>query len=153
MNITFNRNAIQPVTDKALTLFTDFEHHVALVKIFPGIEAAYLEHTLAAPGLKGVIIETFGAGNMTTDAGVLGVFEKFIGSGRPVINVTQCHTGFVEQGRYETSSKLRQMGVISAHDMTTEAALAKLMMLLGQKKDNQKIREGFDHSFCGEVTL
>jgi len=153
VSIVFNHNAIRQVTAKELTLFTGFNHHVGIIKIFPGIEAVYLRHVLQAPGLKGAIIETFGAGNMTTDANVLGTLEEFINSGRPIVNVTQCHTGFVEQGRYETSSRLKQMGVISAHDMTTEAALAKLMMLIGQGLDQKAMLAAFDQSFCGEVTL
>lgn len=153
VTIAFNHNAIKQITDKELTLFTGFEHHVGIIKIFPGIEAGFMRHVLQAPGLKGIIIETFGAGNMTTETTVLDTLEEFIRSGRPVVNVTQCHTGFVEQGRYETSSRLKQLGVISAHDMTTEAALAKLMMLLGQGHGQQQIQAAFDQSFCGEVTV
>lgn len=153
VNIDFNHNALSKITDKELTLFTDFDHQVAVLRIFPGITSLFIGHVLNAPGLKGIIIETFGAGNMTTESDVLEKFETFIKSGRPVINVTQCHTGFVEQGRYETSSRLKQMGVISAHDMTTEAALAKLMMVLGKKQDLKTIRQSFDTSFCGEVTV
>lgn len=153
VNITFNRNAIKTITERPLTLFTGFDNRVGIVRIFPGIEAGFLQHVLSDPGIKAIIIETFGAGNMTTDEGVMQALEQFIQTGKAVVNVTQCHTGFVEQGKYETSSRLKQMGVISAHDMTTEAALAKLMMLLGQKKNLKEIEKGFDTNYCGEVSL
>ncbi len=126
---------------------------VVLIKIFPGLTAAILKHMLHTPGIEGLVIETFGSGNLPNDPEFLAPIEQIIAQGIPVINVTQCSGGSVEQGLYETSQGLKSMGVISGGDMTTEAALAKLMYLISFDKGSDFVRDQFSISLAGEITV
>ncbi len=138
---------------------TEFDVHyamdrpVVLIKIFPGLSANILDHILNAPHIEGVVIETFGSGNLPNDSEFLAPIEQIITRGIPVINVTQCSGGSVEQGLYETSQGLKSMGVISGGDMTTEAALAKLMYLISFDKGSDFVRDQFSLSLVGEITV
>ena len=111
----------------------------------------YVESILDLP-YKGIILETFGAGNATTSEWFLESIKKAIVEGKIMLNVSQCQSGSVSQGLYETSSKLEQIGVVSGKDMTTEAALTKLMYLLGSDYSNTKIKEYLQISLRGELS-
>lgn len=106
---------------------------------------------LSIPGLKGLILETYGAGNAPTDAWLSEKLEAANKRGLVLLNITQCLGGSVEQGRYETSVQLEKAGVISGKDMTTEAAIAKLMFLLAQQHDTVEIKRLLTVPLCGEM--
>jgi L-asparaginase len=101
--------------------------------------------------VKGIIIETFGAGNAPSDADFRELITNYIAEGGIVVNITQCSSGSVEQGKYETSSFFSKVGVVSGSDMTTEAALAKLMYLLGSETSNEIIKQKLMKSIVGEL--
>jgi L-asparaginase len=99
-----------------------------------------------------VILETYGAGNTTTRQWFIDLLKQTIKKGIPIINVTQCSGGSVRMGQYETSSQLKQIGLISGKDITTEAALTKLMFMLGEGVSIKTFKTIFETSLRGEMS-
>ena len=111
----------------------------------------YIAKVLDLP-YKGIILETFGAGNATTADWFLRAIQTAMDNGKLILNVSQCLSGSVSQGLYETSSKLEELGVIGGKDMTTEAALAKMMHLLGAEYSQEEIKQHLQISLRGELS-
>ena len=137
--------------DMGLVVHKNLDTNVIILKLFPGISEQVIAAVVAIPNLKGIVLETYGAGNAPTDEWLLAVLQKAIQNGIHIINVTQCSGGSVRMGQYETSTALREIGVISGNDITTEAAITKLMYLLGQNELAANFKEQFETSLRGEI--
>jgi L-asparaginase len=135
-----------------LKVRTRFDENVVILKIFPGIGRLVFENILNIPGLKGVVLESFGSGNIPTSRWMISQIKNAIKRKIIFLNVTQCQGGSVKMGQYETSSELLNAGVVSGKDMTTEAAITKLMFLLGQGLEQEEIKLHLNKSLIGEIS-
>lgn len=153
--IDYNTNAIRPYenqTHRKLLNLNKLDNNVMVLKLFPGITDKIMDSCFNIPGLKAVVLETYGSGNSPSEAWFMKSLEKAIKKGLIILNVSQCNGGRVIQGRYETSKELLAVGVISGADMTTEAAVTKLMFLLGQEETREQVCTKLTQSLAGEIT-
>jgi L-asparaginase len=142
---------LKPKKNKKLVVHKFFEPNVLLVKLFPGINEKMINHILSTPNLKGVIFETYGSGNLTNEKWFLKALKIIIDKNIPVVNVTQCVGGSVDMNIYSTNVIYRNIGIISGKDITTEAAVTKLMLMLGQNISANNFKTKFETSLIGEM--
>lgn len=152
VKIGYNEAAITTPSSKALKVHTKLNSEITVLHLFPGISKTTVKSILNTPGVKAVIMLTFGAGNASTKDWFISELKAAIKKGIIIYNVTQCQQGSVAQGMYQTSSKLKQIGVVGGSDITFESAVTKLMFLLGQKNSVQRTKKLLDTNLRGEIS-
>ncbi len=154
VNIVFNDNYIrQPrLRDGNLSISNRFATDVVVLKLFPGISEQTLRSMLSVEGLRGVVLESFGTGNAPTAEWFIDILREAIDRGVTILNVTQCVRGRVAMELYETGVRLQDIGVITARDMTSEAAVTKLMWVLANTTTKEEVVELMMQNLRGEFT-
>ncbi|MBA3704384.1 MAG: type I asparaginase [Bacteroidetes bacterium] len=153
VHLKYNYSAIRKASSGKLKVHTALDPNIAILKLFPGITQNVVEAVLNAKNVKAVIMETFGSGNASTQKWFIEALKKAIAKGIVILNVTQCNAGAVQQGKYATSAAFTKIGVIGGSDITTEAAVAKLMYALGATSNKKEIEKLLKTDLRGEMTV
>ena len=155
VHLTFNKHLLyEPKDSRQKIIFRKkLIEDVVVLKLFPGITKNVVKTILNIPNLKGVILETYGAGNAPTETWFINLLEQTIKKGIHIVNVTQCAGGSVLLGLYETSSDLQRIGIINGKDITTETAIVKMMYLLGENLTDEAFKHYFETPLRGEMSV
>ena len=151
INISLNKHLILEKPTKNISIHVIKQPKIAEINIFPGIDYTIIRHILNSP-LEGIILKTYGAGNIPNDKNLLRTLKNANDKGMIIVNCTQCQRGTVNMSTYETGSILLKSGIISGKDLTDEAALTKLYVLCSKGYSNSKIKKLMQENIRGELT-
>jgi len=153
IGLEFDDKSIRLLPAARLKVHQNLETGVAVLPLFPGITEAVVAAVLGVPGLRGCVLETYGSGNAPTAEWFLNCLAKARQRGVWLLNVSQCEEGRVVQGKYETSARFTELGIVGGDDITTEAAVTKLMFVLGLGLGEEDTRQLLMQDLRGEITL
>lgn len=153
LGISFDKDMLlrQEHDSKDLETFYDMDTNVFYMDLFPGINEGLVKYMFAMPNLKGVVMKTFGMGNGPTAQWFLKEVKNAVDRGIVIVNVSQCMNGSVNPMRYKAGIGLTEAGVISGHDLTSEAAITKLMYLFGKGLTPEEVKHQMEVPLAGEM--
>ena len=154
LDISYNRDALWRCGSDCGPLKAHYamDANVTFIDLFPGITENVLHQTLTTPGLRGVVLKSFGAGNGPSEQWFCNALKDAVNSGIIIVNITQCANGGVDPHRYEAGIEISKTGVISGHDLTAEAAITKLMFLLGEGLSPEEVKREMERDLRGELS-
>ncbi|WP_315352785.1 type I asparaginase [Phocaeicola abscessus] len=144
---------LKPDYQKSLKSHYLYDTNIAILTLFPGIQENIISTVLHAPGLKAIVLKTYGSGNAPQKRWFIDLLKDATTRGIIIVNISQCPSGMVEMERYETGLHLLDAGVISGYDSTVESVITKLMFLLGHGKSEEEIRHLMTVPVAGEFTI
>ena len=155
IHIKYNVSCIRypEVWGRPLVVNKELDTGVAVLKIYPGITGNIVDAVVDTPGIRAVIIETFGSGNAPTSKWFVDSIKRAVSKGLIILNVTQCQAGSVDMDAYATGVALKKVGVVSGYDSTFEAALLKLFFLMGHFSDNEDVKLCLGRNLRGEISI
>lgn len=139
--------------EEPLKISTELDTRVSILKIHPGITPQVMRYFLCGPETRAVILETYGSGNAPSKQWFTDIIREASEMGKIIMNVTQCLSGTVDMSIYATGKALKELGVISGQDITTEGALGKLFYLMGKSKDNECVKKRLGENLQGEISI
>lgn len=151
VEIKFDEHALYRTTLDELKYFPDLDNHIGHVSLYPGINFEFYTSLFDHQNVKGIVLSTFGSGNGPNDPKMINMIADYIAAGGHVLNITQCWSGSVQQGKYDASKQFLNIGVIGGGALTTEAATTKLMHLLANSPDKQHVINKLTQNLCGEM--
>ncbi|MBB2145626.1 type I asparaginase [Pedobacter sp. LMG 31464] len=151
VSLSFYPNYILPIPYKSFQVHTVFNANIGVLKMYPGITENAVK-AITESGVDAIVLEAFGSGNTTTAPWFIACLQKAIANNKIIIDISQCKGGSVQLGMYETSRKLQQIGIVSGYDLTFEAAVTKLMYLMGQGLSIPDVKQLLEVSIAGELT-
>ena len=151
VEIKFDEHALYRSHLDELTYFSELDTRIAHVSLYPGINFEFYEHLFDVNRVKGVVLSTFGSGNGPSDPKMIQIIGDYINNGGHVLNITQCWSGAVQQGKYDASKQFLNIGVLGGGALTTEAAITKMMHLLGKGVESHVFKDEIVRSLCGEM--
>ena len=154
VSIRYNYSSIMPFNKKGNSKIRipNWFLGVAILPVFPGITREAVLAVLDNPSIKGVVLETYGSGNAQTSEWFTSCIKNAVKNEVLIVNVSQCVGGEVMQGMYATSAHLEEAGVVSGSDITVEAAITKLMFVLGSEKSYKNAINRMLEPICGELS-
>lgn len=154
VNFSFHdHHILKPDFSKRMQAHFAMDTNVVVFSLFPGIQEGILRQVLQLQSLRGIVMRSFGSGNAMKSPWLMHLLKEATQKGIVIVNISQCVAGTVEMSRYDTGYQLKDIGVISGHDSTVEAAVTKLMYLQSQYNDPNTIRNLMARSIAGEITL
>ena len=153
ISIRYNDSIILKPSEAPLEVYTALDTRVSILKIHPGITPGVVRNILLGVDTPAVIIETYGSGNAPTKPWFLDIVRQAASAGKVLVSVTQCLAGTVNMDLYATGKGLKEAGVLSGYDSTTEAMLAKLFYLFGSGRSKEDIKSALGRSMRGEITV
>ena len=152
VHIQFNQSRLYRSLKSQLEINTRFDSKIGLISIYPGMPVEPLAAIFDVANSHGIILETYGSGNTFSSSLLRNMIRSYMEAGGIVLNITQCHKGAVEQGKYQTSQVFVELDVISGADMTRAAAITKMMYVLGQFESREERISKLEENIAGELT-
>jgi len=151
VDITFNKSKLFRTQLEELVVSTKMDNRVGHISLYPGIQFSFYKELFNVENVLGIVISTFGSGNGPNDPTMTDLIRNYLAEGGFVLNITQCWSGSVQQGKYDASKQFLNLGVLGGGSLTTESALTKMMYALANYNNNKDIEQVLTSNLSGEM--